>query len=258
MPHAIDFTELKQRVTIERAADMLGIKTTRSGAQRRGTCPICKAGGDRAFVITPAKGLYYCFGTCSKGGDAITMTANVRNCSLREAAEFLDGKSGTSAAPAKGDSSRYDSPQPKTESGLRPLDYLQVAHEAVQGLRVSSETAAHFGAGFAPKGIMRGRFAIPVHDPAGTLLAYCGRAVKDESPLLLFPNGFDPRIAIFNANRIIEGDLFLVRDPLQVLTAHESGIENVVAFLTENVTALQLEQLAALMDERKCEHLEMF
>jgi len=40
--------------------------------------------------------------------------------------------------------------------------------------------------------------------------------------------------------------------------SHESGIENVVAFLTENVTALQLEQLAALMDERKCENLEMF
>ena len=57
MPHAIDFTELKQRVSIERAAEMLGIKTTKSGAQRRGTCPICKAGGDRAFVLTPAKGL---------------------------------------------------------------------------------------------------------------------------------------------------------------------------------------------------------
>jgi hypothetical protein len=38
----------------------------------------------------------------------------------------------------------------------------------------------------------------------------------------------------------------------------ESGIENVVAFLTENVTALQLEQLAALMGERKSEHLEVF
>ena len=50
----------------------------------------------------------------------------------------------------------------------------------------------------------------------------------------------------------------VVRDPLQVLTAHESGIDNVVAFLTENVMALQLEQLAALMDERKCEHMEMF
>jgi hypothetical protein len=35
-----------------------------------------------------------------------------------------------------------------------------------------------------------------------------------------------------------------------VPTAHESGIEN--------VTALQLEQLAALIDERKCEHPEIF
>ena len=104
---------------------------------------------------------------------------------------------------------------------------------------------------------MRGRSAIPLHDPTGILLAYCGRAVHDESPLLLFPNGFDPRTTIFNAHRIVEGDLFLVRDPLQVLTAHENGIENVVAFLTENVTALQLEQLAALMDERKWEHLEI-
>jgi DNA primase len=258
MSHTIDFLDLKQRITIEQAADMLGIKLKKSGAQLRGQCPVCKDNSDRAFVITPAKGLYYCFGKCSKGGDAITLAANVRKCSLREAAEFLDGKSGGSATPAKGDGSRHNSPQPMTERGLKPLDYLQASHEAVQGLGVSPETCAQFGAGYAPKGIMRGRLAIPIHDRAGTLLAYCGRAVNDESPSLIFPNGFDPRGAIFNAHRIVEGDLFLVRDPLQVLTAHESGIENIVAFLTENVTALQLEQLAALMDERKCEHLEVF
>ncbi len=85
-----------------------------------------------------------------------------------------------------------------------------------------------------------------------------GRAVKDESPSPIFPDGFGPRGAIFNAQRIVEGDLLLVRDPVHALTAHESGIENVVAFLAESVTALQLEQLAALMDERKCENLEMF
>ena len=254
MSHAIDFGELKQRVSIERAAEMLVIKLTKSGPQLRGPCPICKAGGDRAFVITPAKGLYFCFGACGKGGDAITMAANVRACSLREAAEFLAGKEGARSAPTKGDGS----PQPVAEKGFRPLDYLQVSHEAVQALDISAETCAQFGAGFAPKGIMRGRFAIPIHDRAGALLAYAGRAVKDESPSLIFPNGFDPRGAIFNAHRIVEGDLFLVRDPLQVLTAHENGIENVVAFLTESVTAQQLEQLAALMDERQCEHLEVF
>ncbi len=181
-----------------------------------------------------------------------------RECSLREAAEFLSGKGGANSAASKSDGSRNDSPQPMTEKGLRPLDYLQASHEAVQALGISSETCAHFGAGFAPKGIMRGRFAIPIHDRNGNLLAYCGRATKDESPALLFPNSFDPRGAIFNAHRIAEGDLFLVRDPVQALTAQQNGVENVVAFLTENVTALQLEQLAALMDERKCEHLEVF
>ena len=182
----------------------------------------------------------------------------MRNCSLREAAEFLAGKDGASSSPAKGDGSRNDSPQPVTEKGLTPLDDLQASNEAVQALGVSPETCAHFGAGFAPKGVMRGRFAIPIHDRGGTLLAYCGRAVKEESPALIFPNGFDPRGTIFNAHRIVEGDLFLVHDPLHALMAHESGIENVVAFLTENVTALQLEQLAALIDEGKCEYLEMF
>ena len=48
-------------------------------------------------------------------------------------------------ATGKADSSRNDSPQPKTDNGLRPLDYLQAAHEAVQALGVSSEIAAHFG-----------------------------------------------------------------------------------------------------------------
>ena len=79
---------------------------------------------------------------------------------------------------------------------------------------------------------MRGRLAIPIHDRSGALLAYCGRTVKDESPLLIFPNGFDPHAVIFNAHRISDAELYLLRDPLQVLPAFEAGIENVVAFLT--------------------------
>ena len=105
---------------------------------------------------------------------------------------------------------------------------------------------------------MRGRLALPIHDRAGVLLAYCGRALKDESPALIFPNGFDPRLHIFNAERIAEGDLFLVRDPLRVLTAFEAGLANVAAFLTDGIGAQQLEQLASLMDERKCETVELF
>ena len=44
MSHAIDFGELKQRVSIERAAEMLGIKLTKSGPQLRGPCPDLQSG----------------------------------------------------------------------------------------------------------------------------------------------------------------------------------------------------------------------
>jgi hypothetical protein len=82
-------------------------------------------------------------------------------------------------------------------------------------LGVSPETATAFGAGYAPKGIMRGRLAIPIHDRAGKLLAYCGRAVKNESPVLSFPNGFDPAGVIFNSHRLVTGELYIVRDPVR-------------------------------------------
>ena len=50
----------------------------------------------------------------------------------------------------------------------------------------------------------------------------------------------------------------LVRDPLDVMRAHENGVDNVVAFLTEAVTAQQLEMLSSLMDEKRCESLTIF
>ena len=96
----------------------------------------------------------------------------------------------------------------------------------------------------------------------GTLLAYCGRSVKGESPTLIFPNGFSPEDHIFNAHRI-EADagngaeLFLVREPLEVLKAHQNGIDNAVSFLTETISAEQLQRLAALMDEKGCHALEL-
>jgi hypothetical protein len=39
-------------------------------------------------------------------------------------------------------------------------------------------------------------------DCHGTLTGYCGRPVKDESPVLIFPNGFQPGEVIFGGNRV--------------------------------------------------------
>jgi hypothetical protein len=140
-------------------------------------------------------------------------------------------------------------PQPRRKRGS---DLWTTTSRSMRRSRGSA-----FGAGYAPKGILRGRLAIPIHDREGTLLAYCGRTVKNESPTLTFPNGFDTHSVIFGAHKVQAGKLYLVRDPLQVLTAYEAGGENVVAFLT-TITAQQLEQLASLMDQKKVETVELF
>ena len=243
---------------------MIGARLKLHGSQLRGPCPICKGGGDRAFVITPSKGLFYCFGQCKQGGDMIAMIALAKECSLKQAAQEIaarfaiaeDGADNSKKAVAE--TVPHSSPQPPPKEGFRPLEYLLPSHEALEGIRVEPNTLKEWKAGYAPKGILRGRLALPIYNRAGVLVAYTGRTVKDESPLLIFPSGFDPHAHLFGVERVTSGPLYLVRDPLQVLTAYESGVENVVSFLADGITAQQLEELASLMDERKCETVELF
>jgi hypothetical protein len=148
----VDFVALKQRVSIEQTAVLLGLNTRPTGSQLRAACPNCKEGGVRAPSV------------------------RVSPCTI---------------APA-----------------------------------LSWRTA--------------------------------DEPWKDESPVLLFPNGFNLASAIFNAHRITKGELYLVRDPLQVLQAFESGIENVVAFLTDGIFPQQSEELPSLMDERKCDIAQLY
>ncbi|WP_170162557.1 CHC2 zinc finger domain-containing protein [Methylocystis hirsuta] len=256
----LSFSELKERVNIEQVLPLIGITLKRHQAQLRGVCPICKEGGDRALVVTPAKGLYYCFGKCRTGGDMISLVARVKDCSVREAAEFIAERMGITGSRSKAEATvpRDSSPQPLSgKEGLKPLEYLQPSHEAVQALGVAAETCEHFAAGFAPKGMMRGRLAIPIHDRAGALLAYCGRTVKDETPVLIFPKDFRPDTVIFNSHRIEQGDMiYVARDPLQVLQAYEHGVTNVVSFLGD-ITVDALHVLALLMDEKDVPSIDL-
>ncbi len=256
----VNFAELKARLSIERAVALLGLDLKGHHAQLRGPCPV-HGGGDRAFVVTPAKEAFYCFGA-KQGGDVIALAAHIRNCSAKDAAAFLAEKLGP------GTVSQTVPPRlegKETEKGqaikLQPLSYLQPEHEAIAALSIPQAIAVAFESGYAPRGIMRGRYAVPVHSKDGVLLAYVGIAITaEQSPKLLYPNGFDPNAVIFNGHRISEGtELFLLKDPLQLIQAVSSGIpiDSVVSFLGE-ITALQLEMLASLMDERKIERVELF
>lgn len=209
------FAELKAKLNIEDVARHLGLELSDHGKQWRSPCKKCKIGGEKAIVITPEKSAWYCF-PAKQGGDIIALTSHILGISQKDAGNHL--------APLLG--------KPvETEDKLEPLQYLEMDHECFPALGISKETCFHFGAGYAPKGIMRGRLAIPIHDLNGKLVAYCGRAVKeDQTPMLIFPKGFDPSLYVFNLHRM-ETDCVICDDPLQVLQAYEHGVETVVAWL---------------------------
>jgi len=261
MSSFIDFAALKERVSVGAAIPLLGLSLKQQNGQWRGPCPACQSGGDRALVVTPAKNAFYCFGERT-GGDVIAFAAHIRDCSVKDAAAFLtggEGKQDSEDASGTGNSSNTVPEERKKGAArsLQPLSYLQPGHESVAALGLDEETCIQFGAGYAPKGIMRGRLAIPIHDSDATLVAYCGRTVDDKNPIWIFPKGFDPESQVFNGHAIGKGELVLMRDPLEVMQAKQNGIDNVASFLTETIGPQQLQTLANLMDEKACDSLHI-
>ena len=54
--------------------------------------------------------------------------------------------------------------------------------------------------------MMQGRYAVPIHNIDGQLLAYCGINLGDDGKGLKFPpaDKYDPSIDLFNLHRAIE------------------------------------------------------
>lgn len=275
--YRIDFDEIKRRVPMDQVVAFLGIPglKARSARQWKGSCPFCK--GADCFVVSndggrEKTGAFNCF-KCPAGGDQIELVSLVRGhgrkdregvfAAAKELHErFIAASSGENSNGNRNGSGN-GSPQPAKERrpGFDPEAYaksLDPAHEALAGLGVDPETYRQWKAGYASSGVNRGRLALPITTKDGAIVGYFGRTTKGESPTLAFPNGLNPQEHIFGADRVTSEPLYLVRDPIDVLKAFEAGCGNAVCFLTEDIAAIQLEALAALMDERKCDTLSFF
>jgi DNA primase len=162
--------------------------------------------------MNASKNLWNCFGGCG-GGDQIALVSKLKGIPQNEAAALIDEHFGLSMTgtvhrsasrtvhktdPAH---SAHD-PADGKDKGLQPLSYLEATHPKVQALGVSGETAQLFGSGYAAKGVLRGRYAVPIHGKDGKLLAYVGIATeKEQSPRLQFHN-FDPHSMLFNVDMV--------------------------------------------------------
>jgi DNA primase len=177
----IDFAAVKLAVSIEDAVSLLGLEMTQAGSQLRGACPKCQRGADRALVVTPAKGLFVCFGAERKtGGDQIALVAHIAGLSVRDAAEWLAGtvtseqEQVTSNKELVSKKQANATPPQKQDGGKQPGPFDPQAFaaklafdEAVAALGFSDEDAERFQVG-----LHRGKLYIPLRHPDGSIACF--------------------------------------------------------------------------------------
>lgn len=169
MAEYVKFDELKRAITIDAVAQWLGLELKPHGDQLRGPCP--RHGGSRSLCITPSIESFYCHHpNCRIGGDSLALIAHTHDIDIRESALSLQNHL-----------------WPKGE--LKELEYLMAQCERVQALGLPAHVAKAIGAGYAPRGIMAGRIAIPLRTSSGKLVAYVGIGL-DLEPEIKFPKQF--------------------------------------------------------------------
>ncbi|MEU6861483.1 DNA primase [Glycomyces sp. NPDC046736] len=159
-----DIQLVRERVDI---ADVIGERVTlrnAGGGNLKGLCPFHDERSP-SFNVTPARGVYHCFG-CGVGGDAITFLTELDGLTFVEAVERLAGRAGLKLTYEDVDGRPQRGPSGQPGLKQRLLDAHTAAAEFYTGKLLSPEAitarqfltargfdrdaAATFGCGYAP------------------------------------------------------------------------------------------------------------
>lgn len=174
---------------------------------------------------------------CGERGNILDFVAGMESVDLRSAAAELAGICSCSLAPAKnptqkktrsksdkkptqdlehkkkrstkGSSKRDPAPEPEAKATNTPLSFqltLDPEHEYGLSRSLSPAVISQLEMGYSNRGIMKGRWCVPLHNAEGDFIAYCGRYASEEVPeeqtKYLLPKGFKKNKVLFNLHRI--------------------------------------------------------
>jgi DNA primase len=166
MPY-VDFKEIKQRVSIEDAANILKLTTKKSGNQLRSSCPACKPDDERILVITPGRNLFYCF-DAKTGGDQIALVQHITCLDAKDATSYLAPQERMSTTPQAG---RAETTAPKKEFDPAAFASKLAFTDEVAELGISEEDATRLQIGFT-----RGKVYFPIRNEDGSISGFIGFA----------------------------------------------------------------------------------
>lgn len=251
----VSFAEIKRRVTLEQVLRCYEVNwLRRSGVdQYRGHCPIHRGQGKEAFHANLKRGVFHCF-ACGAGGNVLDFVAAMEGVSIREAALRLQACGGDRDVGAVPTAVAVAGRKlvTKKRSVNPPLGFtleLDRRHPYLARRGIEGATADHFGVGyFRERGLMSGRIAIPIHDQAGRVVAYCGRAVDGIEPRYRFPVGFQKSQVLFHYDRARAAgvdEVIVVEGFFDCMHVYQAGFASVVALMGARLSPPQKELLAA-------------
>jgi len=158
-----DIAEIRERARIDEVVGEYVSLRNAGGGSMKGLCPFHDERSP-SFHVTPARGLWYCFG-CGEGGDVISFLERIEHVTFAEAIERLADRVGVRLVY---DESGRRSPRgPGREQRTRMMEAHKVAAEyyaeqlsgpdAVAARQFLSDrgfdraAAEHFGVGFSPR-----------------------------------------------------------------------------------------------------------
>jgi len=272
----IDFGALKSKVPIRDVLARYGhlnrLKEGRNG-RLTGPCPIHGGKSPTAFNVDTEKGIFNCFSECG-GGNVIDLVMKLEGCDVRAAGEklcswfnlsFERKKAGTEKSASVSQKTTPKAavpehqPEHQEEGGNAPLERglqnLNQDHPYLFERGLTVETIKTFGLGYCTRGIMRGRIAIPIHDAAGKLVAYAGRALSEEQVeaegKYKLPRGFEKSRELYNLNRSRESaasGLIVVEGFFDAMHVSQAGFRNVVALMGSTLSEHQEHLLSGATD----------
>lgn len=281
----VDFKTVKGAVTMAAVLqryNVTGLK--KHGPELRGRCPIHQGEGAEAFHVNTEKNAFQCF-SCHAKGNVLDFVAAMEQCSVRDAGLKLQDWFGLAVGgplsqpsrptlPAVGARQKADnagSGSLATDSQLareertgeperatnKPLSFqlkgIDHGHAYLTGRGINRETAETFGVGlFAGKGSMSGRVVIPIHNAAGELVAYAGRAIDNTEPRYKLPTGFHKSAELYNLHRAIAAakrGLIVVEGYFDAMKVHQAGYSFVVALMGCTMSEGQERLLVAHADQ---------
>jgi len=190
-PGWIDFKELRMKLRMADVLKQFDVRLNIKGDRATGFCPLPTHQGQRnspSFSASLERGIWQCFG-CQAKGNVLDLASRLMGFNpddpkaLRQAAITIKDifQIDNIAQPA-------NAVVPAAKSLKKvlvnaPIDFelktLDPEHPYLKERGFTAETIRHFGLGYCNRGLLRGRIAIPLHDPQGRLVGYAGRLTKD-------------------------------------------------------------------------------